>query len=69
MLGAEEITFLSPGLGFLSALLLFHLSRQEEKANCTYIDLCTIEAILVHHPVKLENRKGVLVDLEYMLPS
>lgn len=31
MLGAEEITFLSRGLGFLSALLLFHLSSQEEE--------------------------------------
>lgn len=29
-LGAEEITFLSPGLGFLSVLLLFHL---EEKST------------------------------------
>lgn len=65
MLGAEGIEFLSPGLVFFVCLTSVSSERARGKSACTYIDLRTIEAILVHHPVKLENRKAALVALLY----
>lgn len=62
-LGAEEITFLSPGL-----LVCFTSVSSRRKVNCTYIDLCAVEAILVHHPVNVRNRKARLVDLDCIRP-
>lgn len=46
-LQAEQIALLSRGSE----------SFQARKQDCTYVDLCTIEAVLVHHPVESHNRR------------
>lgn len=53
MLQAEQIRFLSRGLESLPFTSLS--SKQARKQGCTHVDLCTVEAILVHHPVEQQR--------------
>lgn len=54
-LQAEQITLLSGGLESFPVTPLS--SKQARKQECTYVDLCTIEAVLVHDPAESHNRR------------